>query len=97
MKKQVKQPKLYPALRRMLRTYDVSYDDLAQYLYKLKAREVSWQYVNNRMNGHKEWELAECYFILDLFEISHDKLHIYFPPDGIGEGEDSRPPTLAAI
>ena len=51
-----------------------------EYLARKLLRGVT--YVSKRMMGHEPWTLAECYQIMDLLCIPHEKLPEYFPPYG---------------
>ena len=63
-------------LRAEMKRYDVD----IEYLSGKLLRGVT--YVSKRMMGHEPWTLAECYQILDLLCIPHEKLSEYFPPYG---------------
>lgn len=39
-------------------------------------------YISKRMMGREPWTIAECYDILDLLHIPHNRLAEYFPPKG---------------
>lgn len=39
-------------------------------------------YISQRMTGKAPWPIDECYVILDLLRIPHERLPEYFPPKG---------------
>ena len=45
-----------------------------------KAIDRSSPYVTERMTGRKEWELGECYKILNILGLTQNELTEYFPP-----------------
>ncbi len=68
--------KPYPRLRAALTEHGIE----QLYLAKLMHRSV--RYVNERLTGKAAWRQDEMYFLMDTLHISHDQMHLYFPPNG---------------
>lgn len=66
--------KPYAELRGLLVQNDMDQKQLARRL------QMGLTSLSARMNAHQTWELSECYAIMDLFEIPHERLHQIFPP-----------------
>lgn len=40
---------------------------------------------SHKMTAKSPWNLTEIYAILDYFDIAHNRMHEYFPPNGQNE------------
>lgn len=69
--------KTFLKLRALLIEYDMSFEELGHRIGR------SYAHISNSFRGARSWDLWEMYAILDLFNISHEELHEYFPKDGI--------------
>lgn len=56
-----------------LMRHKVMKKDLAQIL------GMSSTYISNRFNGQQEWQLSDCYAILDYLKIPHERFTELFP------------------
>jgi len=63
-------------LRALLTENDMTLTELGYFIHRSYSR------LSDCMRGAAEWRLDEMYAILDLFHVSHDKLHEYFPKGG---------------
>lgn len=54
-----------------------------KYLCELMNR--SQKYISERMTGRRGWSLWDMYFLMDLLNIPHDQMHIYFPKEDLRE------------
>lgn len=75
----------YKSLWAEMTRQDISTYDLAEMLGKSPST------INSRLSGHATWTLKDAYKVLDLLEISHDKLHVFFPPNGVAEQLEKTP------
>lgn len=55
---------------------------------KLLARRLgrSPSYIRARLNAESPWELDECYKILDMLRVPHDRFVEIFPPEPLKKG-----------
>lgn len=44
--------------------------------------------VSSRMCGSSPWHLDEAYVVMDRLGIPAREMHLYFPKDGIGSGDE---------
>ncbi len=68
--------KPYPRLRAALTESGIEQPYLAELLKRGN------QYVSHRITGKSPWSQEDMYFLMDTLNISHDQLHLYFPPKG---------------
>jgi hypothetical protein len=52
-------------------------------IYLAKKLGVTQQCISHRMTGKYPWTLTEMYAVMDLIQEPYDKLHEYFPKDGV--------------
>lgn len=63
-----------------LRGAMVASDIDESYLARKLLRGVT--YISARMMGRKPWPLDEAYAIMDMLQLPHEQLPVYFPPQG---------------
>ncbi len=51
-------------------------------LYLAKLLRRGNQYVSHRITGKAPWSQEDMYFLMDTLQVSHDQMHLYFPPAG---------------
>lgn len=66
----------YGKLRARMREYGWTCADLAEVF------GITPQAISNRMSGRHPWNIAEIYRILDIFNIPHCEMYLYFGPEG---------------
>jgi len=74
-------PKPYPHIRAGMTREGID----QEYLCELMKR--SQFYITKRITGKEPWTQDEMYFLMDLFDIPYDQMHIVFPKNGIDRGE----------
>lgn len=51
--------------------------------YLAEKMKCSIWYVSQRMCGHLDWTQGDMYFLMDMLQIPHEQMHLYFPRNGI--------------
>lgn len=69
----------YNKLRALLREYDLEQEDLARQL------NISKSSLSRRMMGRGEWQLSEVWQVMEYLQIPANRMHEYFPKQGINE------------
>lgn len=72
-------------LRGLLKEYDLDQKDFARMLY------ISETALSRRMSGRGDWLLSEIWQAMEILHIPANKMHEYFPKQGINEPGVIRP------
>lgn len=70
--------RLYKKLRGVFRENDYNYGEIAT---EVLHRSIG--YVSERMLGKRPWSVDDMWVIMRYFDLPAEKLHEYFPPDGL--------------
>ena len=72
--------KYFKALRWEMLQHDVDVKLLARRLLRSES------YIRARLNAESPWELDECYKILDMLRVPHERFVEMFPPVELKKG-----------
>ena len=78
--------KLYSELRALLTANDYTQEQFA------RVSGIPIGTLQDRLCGKHPWTLDEAYMTLDLFRVSHNQLHLIFPPGGKTEEATNNAP-----
>lgn len=67
-----------------LKMYDqgITQEDIAKHIAHTLDNTCSLSHIGDLLNGRSSWRLDEAYAVLDLFNVSHNKIHEFFPENG---------------
>lgn len=80
----------FELLRRTLAYHSVTQTELAEAWNAAHPDLTEFKYqpwFSDLLNGKRQWQLEEMYFVMDYVGIPHDQMHIYFPPNGEAENK----------
>lgn len=69
--------KRYKKLRGAMAEHDITQEILARHLL------IGRRTMSAKFTATSPWNISEMYAAMDLMNLPHDQMHIYFPPGGI--------------